>query len=116
MPVNACLVRVVVSVGDLERALGFYRDLLGLEPVLRPGFARLPLNDRVEVLLHERPSSPSDTAVAVSFGVSGLDERCVRWEQRGGAVIDPPAAQPWGERMAVVRDPDGHLVCLVETA
>lgn len=22
--------------------------------------------------------------------------------------------QPWGERMAVVRDPDGHLVCLVQ--
>jgi uncharacterized glyoxalase superfamily protein PhnB len=31
----------------------------------------------------------------------------------GAAVIDAPADQPWGERQAVLTDPDGHVVCLV---
>jgi uncharacterized glyoxalase superfamily protein PhnB len=34
------------------------------------------------------------------------------WQGRGGEVIDPPEVQPWGEFMAVVRDPDGHVVCI----
>lgn len=114
MPVN--IVRVIVSVSDLPRALEFYRDLLGLEPAEVPGFARALLGNGVELLLHERPSVPSDTAVAVSLGVTGLDDLCARWQASGGAIIDPPADQPWGERMAVVRDADGHLVCLVEAA
>ena len=76
----------------------------------------MPLAGGAELLLHERPSAPSDTSVAASFGVAGLDDVCRRWEATGGVVVDQPATQPWGERMAVVRDADRHLVCLVETA
>jgi predicted enzyme related to lactoylglutathione lyase len=109
------LSRVVVSTGSLPRALTFYGDLLGL-PVAASGagLATLEAGDGVSVLLHERASMPSDTSVAASFVVRGLDEVVARWSAGGGAVVDPPAAQPWGERMAVVRDPDGHLVCLVD--
>lgn len=114
MPVNVSLVRVIVSVNDLEAALRFYRDLLGLPATVVPGFATLRTDAGTELFLHERPSSPSDLAVAVSFGVPDLDALCMRWSSSGGDVVDPPADQPWGERMAVVRDADGHLVCLVE--
>lgn len=109
------LSRVVVSTESLTRALAFYGDLLGL-PVAASGaaLATLTAGDGVTVLLHERPSAPSDTSVAASFVVAGLDQVVARWQAGGGAVVDPPAAQPWGERMAVVRDPDGHLVCLVD--
>lgn len=115
MPVNVSIVRIIVSVNDLERALEFYRDVLGLEAALQPGFARLPLAGVAEILLHERASAPSDTGVAASFGVAALDTICRRWQAAGGEIVDAPATQPWGERMAVVRDVDGHLVCLVET-
>lgn len=108
------LSRLVVSTASLPRSLSFYADLLGL-PVTPagPGLATLDAGG-ASVLLHERPSEPSDTAVAASFVVAGLDDVVTRWRAEGGAVVDPPAAQPWGERMAVVRDPDGHLVCLVD--
>lgn len=115
MSTSPSLVRVVVSVTDLERALEFYRDLLGLPATVVPGFATLPLGDGTDVFLHERPSAPSDSGVAPSFGVGDLDDLCSRWAAAGGTIVDPPASQPWGERMAVVRDADGHLVCLVET-
>ena len=99
---------------DLSTALGFYRDLLGLTGAGRAGMARLTAGaEPWELLLHERPSAPSDTAVAVSFAVPRLDATCRAWAELGGDIVDEPSDQPWGERMAVVRDPDGHLVCLV---
>lgn len=111
----ATLARLVVSVADLDRALGFYRHLLGLPATCTGGSAFLRTDPGIEVYLHERPSEPSDLSVAATFRLPGLDERVDMWRGQGGAVVDEPADQPWGERMAVVRDPDGHLVCLVDT-
>ena len=37
-------------------------------------------------------------------------------EKAGATVLDPPADQPWGERQAVLTDPDGHVFCLVSSA
>lgn len=105
--------RVIVSVASIDAALGFYRDVLGLDLAADPGsgLARLR-GGGVEVLLHERPSRPSDLAVALSFRVSDLEGICAAWLATGGTVVEAPALQPWGERLAMVRDPDGHLVCL----
>lgn len=109
----ARLHRIVVSISELDRALEFYRDLLGLRASAADGRATLSTGaEPVELLLHERDSVPSDRAVALSFRVRELDAVCSRWAAGGGVVVDAPADQPWGERMAVVRDPDGHLVCL----
>jgi uncharacterized glyoxalase superfamily protein PhnB len=51
--------------------------------------------------------------VAPAFAVDELEATVDAWVRAGGAVVDPPEVQPWGERMAVLRDADGHLVCLV---
>jgi predicted enzyme related to lactoylglutathione lyase len=107
--------RIIVSVRNLHESLAFYADLLGLELMeTRPGFATLAAGGGVQLGLHERDTEPSDRAVALSFAVDDLDRVCDSWESAQGTVVDPPAAQPWGERMAMVRDPDGHLVCLVD--
>jgi predicted enzyme related to lactoylglutathione lyase len=109
------LLRVIVSVGSLAAGLRFYGDIVGL-PVVRSSerFAWLTTAEGVEVLLHERPSTPSDAAVAVTFGVADVDAAVSSWRAERGEVIDRPETQPWGERMAVVRDADGHVVCLVQ--
>lgn len=103
------LARLAVSVN----ALDLYRDLLGLDLGRRfDDLAWLSTTDGIEMMLHQRPSAPSDTAVAIGFLVSDVDDTVRRWVGRGGDVADPAIDRPWGERMAVVRDPDGHLVCL----
>ncbi len=108
----ADLLRVIVSTADLDRAAAFYGGLLQLPRLSRQGdFARFALGDR-ELLLHRRPVDGGDAAVAVGFAVEDLSAVVERWRAEGGTIVDEPAAQPWGERMAVVRDPDGHLVCL----
>jgi len=108
---ETALHRVIISVESVESALAFYRDLLGLTVQQGDGMTRLGDGD-VEILLHERPSRPSDLGLALSFRVDDLDTTCADWTRAGGTVVDPPATQPWGERMAVLRDADGHLVCL----
>ncbi|MEF2979318.1 VOC family protein [Subtercola sp. YIM 133946] len=109
----ASIARLIVSVSSVDTALEFYRGILGLELAKSVGgFAWLSTADGIELLLHERESSPSDTAVAIGFVVDDVEGMVVRWRGRGGTIMQQAAAQPWGETMAVVRDRDGHVVCL----
>ncbi|MGD9987207.1 VOC family protein [Pseudonocardia sp.] len=108
------LARAIVSVTDLDTALRFYRDVLGLSVTTRTGdVAFLPIPGGTELMLHERPSRPSDAAVALSFAVGDVDALTGAAVSAGCGVLDAPADQPWGERQAVLTDPDGHVVCLV---
>jgi catechol 2,3-dioxygenase-like lactoylglutathione lyase family enzyme len=108
--------RVIVSVSELDRALSFYADVLGLpRRPAAPGFAALTLGDgpnAVELLLHERPAHPSTAGVALSVRVSDVDETVTQAERLGCTIIDRPTDQPWGERLVVLTDLDGHVICL----
>lgn len=113
----AVLYRVVISVADVDRAMGLYRSVLGCALESRSGdLAFLRLGDGTEVVLHERAVERGDAAIALSFGVPDLDVAFRAWVAGGGAIIGSPARQPWGEVQAVVRDLDGHIVCLNEMA
>lgn len=117
MTASVTLQRLVVSTRSIPAALDLYGEALGLELARSSDdLAWLTSADGVEVMLHERETTPSDTAVAIGFAVARLDETVTAWVAAGGAVVDPPERQPWGERMAVLRDADGHLVCLSERA
>jgi uncharacterized glyoxalase superfamily protein PhnB len=107
--------RVIVSVAERERALGFYRDALGLDVTYRQGDVvtlGVPGGD-LEVMLHERPPTPGLAGVALSFLVDDVDAVTAAAEKAGASVVDAPADQPWGERQAVLTDLDGHVICLV---
>ncbi|MGX6603830.1 VOC family protein [Micromonosporaceae bacterium Da 78-11] len=107
--------RIIVSVAELDRALTFYRDALGLVEKYRAGEAvmlGLPADD-LEVLLHERPPTPGPAAIAATFLVDDVDAMTAAAQKGGGTVVDAPADQPWGERQSVLTDPDGHVICLV---
>jgi predicted enzyme related to lactoylglutathione lyase len=113
----AGIARLIISVEQLDRALVFYRDVLGLQITRRVGeFAWLSTRERLEILLHERPTLASEASVSIGFAVDALDSVVAQWTTAGGRIIDPPELQPWGERMAVVADADGHVVCISEIA
>jgi catechol 2,3-dioxygenase-like lactoylglutathione lyase family enzyme len=74
VPTTTGIVRAVVSVLDLGRALRFYRDTLGLPAVSRgPGLVSLALPGGVELLLHERPPTSGLAGVALSLAVDDVD-------------------------------------------
>lgn len=108
------LSRLIVSVNSLDAALLFYADVVGLTLQHRSGeLAWLATSDGVQLMLHERPTEvPANATVSPGFFVDDLHGVVAAWEAQGGVVLDAPAEQPWGERMAVVRDTDGHVVCL----
>jgi uncharacterized glyoxalase superfamily protein PhnB len=107
--------RVIVSVAELDRALAVYRDALGFTEKYREGDVAMlgvPGGD-VELLLHRREPTAGLAGVAASWLVDDVDAAAAAAEKAGAAIVDPPADQPWGERQAVLTDPDGHVLCLV---
>lgn len=107
------LARLVVSVADLDRSLAFYEGVLGFGIVWRGDEVVRLRSGELELLLHERFTHASDRAVAVSFRVDDVDDATAAAADLDLEVLDEPDDQPWGERQSVLKDPDGHVVCLV---
>lgn len=110
--------QIAIPVHDIPRALGFYRDLLGL-PVLfeaPPSMAFLDCGG-VRLMLtipegpHDHPSS------IVYFTVADIDAAYETLSERGVEFIDAPhiiARLATGELwMAFIRDPDGNVMGLM---
>jgi catechol 2,3-dioxygenase-like lactoylglutathione lyase family enzyme len=106
--------RITVSVADLTKARKLYeRTLLLALKYEMPGMAMLVTGDGIELQLHERPPTPGDAGVAISFRVDDVDSVTNAAVVVGASIIKQPQDEPWGERQAVLRDADGHVICLV---
>jgi lactoylglutathione lyase len=115
----------IISTPDLERALGFYRDLLG--GTVTFSFAaddRAPVYVGVDVgsshlgLGLEAGLADATRPRPISLWVYADDCDAIveRIRAAGGAVTEEPADQPWGERTARVLDPDGNEVIIGQRA
>jgi catechol 2,3-dioxygenase-like lactoylglutathione lyase family enzyme len=117
---------VVLVVEDLDRAVGFYCDVLGLPLGHRSGaFAQLATGV-TRVALYERPAmastlgreleppSPDAPGFELGFKVDDCAAAYAELVAAGATPAVPPTDRPWGQRTAYVRDPDGHLVELAE--
>ena len=111
----------MIYVKDVERAVGFYRDLLGLKLIEdfryenKPVYARLraPAGDGT-IALHQ--AGPGDSilsdGVRLYFEVRELDEFCRKQQQKNFYITKLPRMMPWGWRHAYINDPDGHEISL----
>jgi len=106
---------------DVARALGFYRDLLGLTVLeeFRGGgrlvYARLQApGGQSTIALHLMPpSEPLHTGgVRLYFEIRELEKVCRDLEAAGAKFSKPPAKMPWGWTHAYLDDPDGHEISL----
>lgn len=120
---------ITIGVDDLERALRFYRDGLGLSTEGIVGeefehgavvFFELQAGLKLAIwprksLSHDsgRPlSSPSPTEFALGHNVSSKAEvdAVMAQAKNAGAVIVKPAQEAfWGGYSGYFQDPDGHL-------
>lgn len=114
-----------IVVSDPERALAFYRDLLGFEPAgdgPMPGMHmyRLMCGTSMIKLCHpKRPpaaSAPSGGIVGATgyrywtISVADIDELTDRCAAEGFTVAVPVTEIMPGTRIAIVEDPDGNWV------
>jgi catechol 2,3-dioxygenase-like lactoylglutathione lyase family enzyme len=111
----------MIYVKDVERALQFYRDLMGFKLVEdfryegTPVYARLraPGGDGT-IALHQTGlnESVSSDGVRLYFEVSDLDDFCRKLQKKGFFITQLPRMMPWGWRHAYLNDPDGHEISL----
>ncbi len=117
---------VVLIVEQLERALNFYVEVLGLPlghrsgpyAQLDTGATRLALYERAamaETLGQElRAPAPDAPGFELGFKVNDVDAVFSALQRQGAPVITPPTDRHWGQRTAYVQDPDGHLIELAQ--
>jgi catechol 2,3-dioxygenase-like lactoylglutathione lyase family enzyme len=126
---------ITLGVADLERAVRFYRDDLGLptggiigtefagsasEPA--GAVAMFNLDGNLILALYPRSELAKDAGVdprslagsAVSLGQAvpsreDVDALLASAQRAGGTVTAPPHERPWGIYSGYFRDPDGHL-------
>ena len=110
----------IIVTADLPRALRFYRDLLGAEvsyefpaPDGEPGYAALELGES-HLGIGRDPSLTGAPSTRFSLWVyaDDCDAAVARLRTAGVTVVEEPADQPWGERVARVLDPDGNEVLI----
>jgi lactoylglutathione lyase len=119
----------MLSVADFARSLAFYRDLLAGVVSYRfpeqgePAFVVVTLGESSEIglgvitgpgeTLHGEPLRPATGhRIELCVYVDDVDATLRAAREAGFAVVLEPRDQPWGERIAYLRDPDGNLVML----
>ena len=120
---------LTLGVDDLERAVAFYRDGLGLptEGIVGTEFedgavAFFPMNPGLTLALWPRSSmakeasvpvsAPSPTEVSLGHNVRSRDEVdsiMARARAAGATITDPARDRFWGGYSGHFLDPDGHL-------
>jgi catechol 2,3-dioxygenase-like lactoylglutathione lyase family enzyme len=93
----------------MERALRFYRDVLGFTVAFTngdpPSFAVIKQG---AAELHLAAGNSNAGSAHAHLLVDDLDAVHQRLVQAGVTIRQPPKIQPWGLRDIVVADPDGN--------
>ena len=117
---------VILVVDDLDRALAFYTETVGLAlghragsyAQLDTGVTRVGLYERAAMsdLLGRTLAPPAPARPGFELGglVDDCDAAYADLLARGAVPAVEPTDRPWGQRTAYVRDPDGHLVELAQ--
>ncbi|MCF4122119.1 VOC family protein [Antribacter sp. KLBMP9083] len=121
-----------IAVDDHDKALAFYRDILGLEVRGDVGFEDMrwvtlgsPSQPDVDIVLEpplaDPNASPADRAAmadllakgmlrAVIFSTDDCDATFEHIRAAGADVLQEPVDQPYGVRDCAFRDPSGNMV------
>jgi uncharacterized glyoxalase superfamily protein PhnB len=105
-------------VDDLDRAIAFYRDVLGFafgEPW--GGFYAIGERDGLEIHLKEAPKNESERRhrrdhehLDAYAGVDGIDAYYRQCVANGATIIKPLAETAWGTKDFYVEDPEGYIL------
>ena len=129
---NITLSTCFIAVDDHDKALAFYRDVLGLEVRNDVSFEGMrwvtvgaPPQPDVSIVLEPPLADPNATAKdreamaellakgllrAVIFSTDDVDATFERIRAAGGEVLQEPIDQPYGVRDCAFRDPAGNML------
>jgi lactoylglutathione lyase len=125
------LLHTMLRVGDLERSLRFYTEVLGMRLLRRRDYpeGRFTLafvgygeerDTAVLELTHNWDTESYDIGSGyghIAIGVADIHSTCAAIAERGGRVVRPPGPMKHGSTViAFVEDPDGYRVELIQTS
>ncbi len=121
-----------IAVDDHDKALAFYRDVLGLEVRNDVGFEGMrwvtvgaPSQPDVNIVLEPPLADPNASAAdrqtmaellakgllrGIIFHTDDCDATFERLRAAGGEVLQEPVDQPYGVRDCAFRDPSGNML------
>ncbi len=119
-----------IYVNDYDRCLEFYRDIMGLEIAMisqvdryaefATGSTKLTVmcGNKIKEYFGSRISvffGQKNDAIALSFQVDDVDEACKYFKDKGVEIVSMPwNFASWGVKLALIRDPEGNLIELVQ--
>lgn len=99
---------VWLPVTEIDRAVGFYRDTLGLEVESQDGEWAMVRAGALRLGLNARESPSGDGGAVVAFDPDAGIEAAVEQLRRDGVEFAGEISEhPWG-RLASFKDPDGN--------
>ena len=123
---------LIVNIDDFDKAIGFYRDALGLEVRMDIGSGQMrwvtlgsPGKPNGEIVLASpegNPDVPSADRQAITellakgmlgffiFTTDDVDAAFEKARATGAEVMQEPIDQPYGVRDCAFRDPAGNIV------
>jgi catechol 2,3-dioxygenase-like lactoylglutathione lyase family enzyme len=111
--------QVALTVGDVERSVAFYRDMVGLRFLFAPAPTLAFLDAggiRLMLSAGEGEFTPGSSTV-LYYRVADIETEHAAMAARGAPFIDSPhlvAKMPDHELwMCFLRDPDGHTLALM---
>ena len=96
-----------LPVSDMQRAVAFYRDSLGLKVLEHDGdWSEVTAGDqRIGLNASESPAGQGGAVIA--FAVDDIEATVKQLSDQGVALTGELSEHPWG-RLAPFKDPDGN--------
>jgi predicted enzyme related to lactoylglutathione lyase len=106
---------VTFTVADLERAVDFYENVLGLQKKYQfSTYAGFDCGGVEIGLVPGRTTEVQEDAPCVDFLVRDVDEAHRTLSERGVRFLKEPHDTLWGSRIALFTDPAGNVLQLVQ--
>jgi lactoylglutathione lyase len=125
------LLHTMLRVGNLERSLTFYTEVLGMRLLRRKDYpegrftlAFVGYGDESTTAVLELTQNWDTSSYEIgtgyghiALGVDDIQATCEAMAAKGGRVVRPPGAMKHGTTViAFVEDPDGYKVELIQLA
>jgi lactoylglutathione lyase len=108
---------VILLVRDMKQSSEFYRNVLGMQ-LKHDSEDWVEFSKGTTTVLALHPARKTHntlkrTGMLVGFNVSDLDDVCHQLEKKKVKFYKKQTEEPFGKH-AIIQDPDGHLISLVE--
>jgi lactoylglutathione lyase len=110
---------VILLVENLGRSIEFYRDVLGLQLKQESeDWVEFSKGSSTVVALHpskkiRKENLEKGASVLIGFDVTDMKNVCTQLEKKNVKFYKKQTEEAYGQH-AIIEDPDGHLISLVE--